>query len=150
MHKITQKLIEAYYDAFNTQNMAALLDILAPDVAHDINKGYREVGREAFARYLDRLNTCYREHIYDIEIMTNEDGSRAATEYTVLGIYLVTDRDRPPATGQTYRLPGGSFFEIEDGKIARVSVTYNTQDWLAQVSFQDSLPPSADQSKLSA
>lgn len=135
MHKTTRRLIEAYYTAFNTQNTPALLDILAEDVVHDINKGHREVGRAAFARYIDRLNTCYREHIYDIEIMTNEDGSRAATEYTVLGIYLVTDNDRPAANGQTYRLPGGSFFEIEDGKITRVSVTYNMQDWLAQVSF---------------
>ncbi|HSX76099.1 MAG TPA: isopropylmalate/homocitrate/citramalate synthase, partial [Shinella sp.] len=33
----------------------------------------------------------------------------------------------------TYRLPAGAFFEIRDGKVARISNTYNLNDWIAQV-----------------
>ena len=65
--------------------------------------------------------------------MANADGSRAAAEYVVHGEYLVGDEGLPPAHGQHYVLPGGAFFEIVDGQIARVTNYYNLEDWLAQV-----------------
>ena len=61
------------------------------------------------------------------------DGSRAAAEYVVLGTYLATDEGLPEAHGQTYRLPGGAFFDICDGKVARVTNYYNLEDRLRQV-----------------
>ena len=48
------------------------------------------------------------------------------------GTYLATDAGLPPARGQTYRLPAGTFFAVRDGRIARVT-TYNLADWSAQV-----------------
>ena len=54
-------------------------------------------------------------------------------EFTVLGTYLNTDEGLPEARGQTYRLPGGAFFELRAGKVARISNYYNLQDWLTQV-----------------
>ena len=45
-----------------------------------------------------------------------------------------TDEGLPPATGQSYVLPGGAFFDIRDDRIARVTNYYNLQDWIAQVS----------------
>jgi steroid delta-isomerase-like uncharacterized protein len=79
------------------------------------------------------MNTSYAEQIVDIEIMVNADGRRAAAEYTVLGTYLKTDDGLPTAAGQTYRLPGGAFFELREGKVARVTNYYNLEDWLRQV-----------------
>jgi steroid delta-isomerase-like uncharacterized protein len=67
-------------------------------------------------------------------IMVSEDGRRAAAEFTVRGSYLKTDEGLPPADGQTYSLPAGTFFEVEDGKITRVTTHYNLNDWIAQVS----------------
>jgi steroid delta-isomerase-like uncharacterized protein len=69
-----------------------------------------------------------------LSIMTNEDGSRAAAEYVVLGTYLEADTGLPPAHGQRYRLAGGAFFEVSDGRVARVTNYYNVGDWLRQVS----------------
>ena len=40
-------LVRAYYDAFNRGDRAAMLDLLAEDVVHDLNQGARETGREA-------------------------------------------------------------------------------------------------------
>ena len=51
----------------------------------------------------------------------------------MLGTYLAADEGLPPAQGQTYRLPAGAFFELRDGKVARVTNYYNLQDWLRQV-----------------
>ena len=49
------------------------------------------------------------------------------------GEYLEAAAGLPPARGQRYELPGGAFFRIRDGRIARVSNYYNLEDWLAQV-----------------
>jgi len=126
-------LIETYYAAFNAGDMPRFLDLLTEDVAHDINQAGREVGREAFARFMQRMNRNYREQIVDITVFASADGHRAAAEFTVLGQYLNTDEGLPEARGQTYRLPAGAFFDLRDGKVARISNYYNLQDWLHQV-----------------
>ena len=100
---------------------------------HDINQGGREQGKKAFAAFLTRMNLCYEEQIVDLAVMVDADGGRAAAEFTVLGKYLASDSGLPPAHGQTYRLPAGAFFEIRDGKVARISNYYNLEDWLKQV-----------------
>lgn len=125
--------IRAYYDAFNAQDMNAFLALLDEDVAHDINQGKRQVGREAFAAFMDHMNRCYRETLTDIVIMQSADGTRGAAEFIVNGTYLATDDGLPEATGQTYRLPAGAFFEVRDGKVARISNYYSLPDWIAQV-----------------
>ncbi len=133
MDPSAQALIAAYYAAFNAGDAPAMLALLTEDVAHDINQGAREVGRDRFAAFLDHMNRCYRERLEDIVIMTTPDGTRGAAEFTVHGEYLVTDAGLPEARGQHYVLPAGAFFAFRDGRIARVSNTYNLQDWLAQV-----------------
>lgn len=133
MSDSARELLQRYYAAFNAQDVDTFLDLLTEDVVHDINQGGREVGREAFRAFMDKMNRSYRERIVDLVILTGPDGSRAAAEFTVLGTYLATDEGLPPARGQTYRLPAGAFFEIREGRVARVSNYYNLQDWLAQV-----------------
>lgn len=128
------ELVLAYYAAFNRGDTAAMIDLLADDVAHDINQGARETGKAAFADFLARMARCYREQLRDIVVMANESGDRAAAEYVVHGEYLADDAGLPPASGQKYALPGGAFFDVRDGLIARVSNYYNLEDWVAQVS----------------
>lgn len=126
-------LVEAYYAAFNTGDRDAMLALLTDDVVHDLNQGTRETGRAAFAAFMQRMDACYRERLEDIVVMASADGRRAAAEYVVHGRYLADDAGLPPATGQTYVLPGGAFFDIVDGRIARVTNYYNLEDWTAQV-----------------
>jgi steroid delta-isomerase-like uncharacterized protein len=127
------ELIHRYYAAFNAGEWNSFFALLTDDVAHDINQGGRETGLAAFHAFIDRMNVSYRERIVDIVISVSQDGRRAAAEYVVLGTYLKTDEGLPEAKGQTYRLPGGAFFDLRDGKVARVSNYYNLQDWLRQV-----------------
>lgn len=129
----SRKLIEQYYAAFNRGDMQQFLNLLTDDVIHDINQGQREVGRDVFAAFMERMNRNYREQLVEMVIMVNADGSRASAEFVVLGEYLKTDEGLPPARGQTYRLPAGAFFDIRDGKVARVTNYYNLNDWIAQV-----------------
>ena len=129
----TASLIQRYYAAFNAADWPAMLDCLSSDVAHDINQGGRETGIGAFKAFLGRMERSYREQLQDIVVMVSADGARAAAEYVVHGEYLADDEGLPPAQGQRYVLPGGAFFEIRDGKLARVSNYYNLNDWIAQV-----------------
>jgi steroid delta-isomerase-like uncharacterized protein len=132
-HDRTTTLILDYYAAFNRGDWAAMLALLTDDVAHDLNQGPRETGRDAFAAFLARMDRSYREQLRDIVVMAAPDGVRAAAEYVVHGEYLIADEGLPPAHGQRYVLPGGAFFDIRDGKIARVTNFYNLEDWIAQV-----------------
>jgi steroid delta-isomerase-like uncharacterized protein len=126
--------VRAYYEAFNAQDMERFFALLTDDVVHDINQGERQVGKQAFATFMDHMNRCYREALSDIVVMANDDGTRAAAEFIVNGEYLATDEGLPEASGQTYRLPAGAFFEICDGKVARVTNYYSLPNWIAQVS----------------
>ncbi|SBS32638.1 SnoaL-like domain protein [Marinomonas aquimarina] len=134
MSQATVQLLQKYYEAFNAQDMDTFLSLLTDDVVHDINQGDREVGKDTFSAFMDRMNKNYKETIVDIVVMSNEAGDRAAVEFTVLGEYLATDEGLPEANGQTYKLPAGAFFDIRDGKVARVTNYYNLGDWIAQVS----------------
>ena len=127
-------LLHAYYDAFNRGDTEGFLTLLAEDVVHDINQGGREVGKEAFRRFLARMNRCYRERIADLVVLTEPSGTRAAAEFTVHGTYLEADEGLPPAHGQRYVLPAGAFFTLRAGQVARIANFYNLPDWIAQVS----------------
>ena len=126
-------VIRAYLDAFNRGDHAGMLALLTDDVAHDINQGGREAGRDAFAGFLARMDRCYRERLEDIVVMATPDDARAAAEFTVHGEYLATDEGLPPARGQRYVLPAGAFYALRDGRISRVTMHYNLADWVAQV-----------------
>lgn len=127
------ELVQAYYAAFNAGDMPAFLELLAEDVVHDINQGERQTGKAAFAAFMEKMNRCYREQLSDLVVMQNPDGSRAAAEFMVNGQYLAGDEGLPSANGQSYVLPAGAFFEIRQGKVARISNYYNLGDWIAQV-----------------
>ncbi len=129
----TRALIESYYSTFNSGDRDALLELLTDDVAHDVNQGGCEVGRDAFRTFLKRMDRCYREQVVNLVVLVNESGDRAAAEFFIDGAYIATDEGLPPASGQTYHLRVGAFFDIRDGKIARVTNHYNLQDWLRMV-----------------
>lgn len=126
--------IARYFAAFNAGDTDTMLDCLDDQIAHHVNEGKIRVGKEKFAEFCAHMSRCYKEELTDMVIFSSEDGSRAAAEFIVNGTYLATDEGLPEAKGQTYRLPGGSFFELKDGKISRVTTYYNLADWIAQVS----------------
>ena len=136
----TTNLITAYYDAFNRGDREAMLSMLTDDVAHDLNQGARETGRDTFRTFLQRMDRCYGEQLRDIVVMVSADGLRAGAEYVVHGEYKVTDERLPEARGQRYVLPGGAFFDVVEvdgeSRIARVTNYYNLEDWIRQVMRQ--------------
>lgn len=128
------QVIEDYFAAFNRGDVAGMLECLTEDVAHHVNEGQIRSGKEQFAAFCSHMNRCYDENLTDMVIFSTPDGRRAAAEYTVNGRYLMTDDGLPEARGQAYCLPAGSFFDLQDGRIARITTYYNLADWVRQVS----------------
>ncbi|MEK0164397.1 ketosteroid isomerase-related protein [Phaeobacter sp. JH20_36] len=128
------RTVTRYFEAFNAKDTEAMLSCLSDDVAHHVNEGKIRTGKALFAEFCAHMSRCYDENLTDMVIFDNEDGTRAAAEYIVNGVYLETDAGLPEAHRQSYRLPAGSFFDLKDGKIIRVTTYYNLADWTAQVS----------------
>ncbi len=129
----TIALINRYYDAFNRGDAEGMLACVSDDVIHDVNQGGRRKGKEAFREFCRHMERCYKEQLDNITVMATADGARAAAEFNVRGTYLATEEGLPPAHGQTYGLPAGTFFEVRSGRISRVTTYYNLTDWLLQV-----------------
>lgn len=126
--------VRDYFDAFNKGDVPGMLACLSDDVEHYVNEGQVRQGKELFKSFCEHMNRCYREELTEIVIFEAERGTRAAAEFVVNGTYLETDEGLPEATGQTYCLPAGSFFSLEEGLITRVVTYYNLADWKRQVS----------------
>ena len=129
----TVALIGRYYDAFNRGDIEGMLACVADDLIHDVNQGERRQGKERFHAFCARMAHHYRERLEGIQIMSNDDGSRAAAEFNVRGEYLQSEDGLPQARGQKYMLPAGAFIAVKNGQIARVTTYYNLTDWIMQV-----------------
>ena len=130
----TEALVTRYFACFNAGDREGMIACLAPDVRHDVNEGDSRIGHEKFRAFMQHMDRCYRESLTGITVMSNPEGSRAAAEFVVNGEYIATDDGLPPARGQAYVLPGGSFFEVSGGRITRLTTYYNLKKWIALVS----------------
>ena len=134
MQQKTIQLIERYYDAFNQKDMDTFFSLLDDNIIHDINQDNRYVGKEEFKKFMALMHHCYQEQFAIIEIMVNADGSHAAAEFMMDGIYLATEPGFPEAKKQLYSLPAGTFFTIAGEKITRITTYYNVNEWLQLIS----------------
>lgn len=130
----TEALILRYYAAFNAADPAGMLACVSDDVEHRVNEGAVRHGRALFAEFCAHMGVSYRETLRDIVVFATDTGTRAAAEFVVHGEYLQTDPGLPAARGQRYILPAGAFFDVRDGRIARITTFYNLSDWVRQVS----------------
>lgn len=133
--KMSREVIQSYFEAFNAGDVEGMLALVTDDVEHHVNQGNIRHGKASFAEFLTEMNRAYSEQAEDLVIFVNEDGTRAAAEFTIHGTYKATQEGLPLAAGQTYVLSAGSFFTLtlKEGRITRVSTCYNLTDWLRQV-----------------
>lgn len=117
-----RQLVLRYFDAINNQELDALKLLTSEGVLHDVQASDRRVGQQDLVDYFREAYARCREHVFDIAVMVSVDGSRAAAEFTVLGIPLSGGESNAAfGTGQTCRLHGGTFFEMRGDRIVRIS-----------------------------
>lgn len=129
----TRAVIERFLQALAAGDHEAALACLHDDVARDVEGGGREIGREKFRWFLGLSARQFREAVSDIAVMTDEGGVRAAAEFTLRGTYLEAPEGWPRASGQSYSLPAGMFFEIDDGLISRATFYRDVARWQAEL-----------------
>lgn len=131
--RVAAALVREYCDALNDGDIDKLLQLVTDDVVHDVNQGERRQGRDKLKAFHARMAHHYSDKLVDAAVMVARNGERAAAEYNIKGTYKETEQGLPPASQQTYGLPGGTFFAIRDGKISRISTYFNMTDWLTQI-----------------
>lgn len=127
------EIVKKYFLAFNEGRTKDMLALLHPEVQHDRNQGPTVVGLEAFTQFMNHMDACYKEELKNMNYFVAESGNKVSVEFDVHGTYLKTDGSLPPARGQKYVVPAGSFLEIKDGKIKRVTTYYNLPQWIEAV-----------------
>lgn len=126
-------LIERYFAALNASDHDGMLGCVTEDVVHDTSERGREIGKDKFRWLLGMRARHFREQVSDIAVMIGEGGGRAAAEFTLRGTYLSTLPGLPEANGQTYSVPAGAFFEIDDDLLSRVTKYIDLDDWKTQL-----------------
>jgi steroid delta-isomerase-like uncharacterized protein len=129
----TNALVLRFCAAYSRGDVDGMLDCVADDVMHEVNQGERQTGKAAFRAYLQQHVRSYREEWRDIVVMSVDDGTRAAAEFSVHGTYQNAAPGLPAAQGQRYVLTAGVFFAINQGKIARITPYYNQFDRQTQI-----------------
>lgn len=130
----TENLIQAYLDAANKGDNAAILALMDEDIAFDVNQSTRQIGKDNLKLFLATKTAHSKEQLADAVIFSSEDGSRAAAEFTWKGSYIATIEGFPKANGQRFSMMGGLFFEVEDGKFTRITSHRDMNEWKRQIS----------------
>lgn len=131
--KAMRDLIDRFFAALEAHEGPALESLLAPDIVYDPAHGGRTVGRDAFRRAMAEQASSLAAVFADRALMVAAEGHRAAVECTMRGVYRRSLDGLPEARGQSFSLPAGVFFELENGRIARVSIFVRERDWLQQL-----------------
>lgn len=126
-------IIESYYDAFNHGDAERILGLLDEHVLHEPCQAAPRQGIGAYREFLERRNRCYKERAIEPCILYSPGEIRVSAEFMLEGKYIKTDENFPPARGQHYLLRVGAFFEIGGNRITRISVHYNLNDWIDQI-----------------
>jgi len=127
------EIVKKYYEAFNRKDINAILTLCKDDVINDPNQGDSQAGKEKLKTFLETAWAHFEETVHDLELMTNTDQSKIATEYLVKGKYYNSKPGLFPAKNQHYDIICTAIFTIQDGKIARITRYYNTKKWLDMV-----------------
>jgi steroid delta-isomerase-like uncharacterized protein len=130
----TESIVKAYLDAANRDDSAAILAMMHEDVAFDVNQSMRQIGLDNLRLLLATKSAHCKEQLADAVIFSSEDGSRGAAEFTWKGTYIATIEGFPQANGQRFSMQAGLFFEVEDGKITRITSHRDMREWVRQIS----------------
>lgn len=130
----SSEIVKKYFDCFNLGDREGMFSLVSENITHDINQGETRTGINLFKEFMKHMDHCYKENLQNIVVMSSpENPNRVSAEFTVVGQYLKTDKGLPEAKNQKYSVPAGSFFELADGKIKRVTTYYNLPLWIKAV-----------------
>ncbi len=132
-----EKIVENFYDYFNSSQLEKLYTLISDDITHEINYGGIEKGKAKFIEHIVLTKKHFDEKLYDFIFMTSKDDKSVTTRFKVKGKYIYTDPAFVPAKGQTYELTVMNYFEIEHGKIIAGRCWFDESEFEQQIKNQE-------------
>lgn len=129
-----QRAVNAYYEAYNKQDIEGQIALMSPSFEHFTNAGKTESGVDAYRKYTKEVYSDVKEEVYQMHVLVGQNPSQIAVQSRAKGEYLKIDKNNPKAQPKKYDIPLAEFFEITSGKITKLSSYYNELEWKNQVS----------------
>jgi steroid delta-isomerase-like uncharacterized protein len=116
-----ETIVQAYVDAWNKHDSAAIDTLLAPNAIHeDFAQNFRGQGSAEIVQFMRRTVTSEPDFKWQV---TNsfEEGRYVAIEWTWTATYTGSDPTGKPITNRRISGRGASVAELENRKIKRFS-----------------------------
>jgi steroid delta-isomerase-like uncharacterized protein len=124
-------IVQAFAEAFNRQDVDALLDCFTEHASYVDTFFGEHAGRAGLRAMFERMFREGREYTWSMDEVV-ESERWAAAEWTFS--YVVTDA-LPRSAGRKVRFRGMSLFELDGGKIAAYREYFDTGVALLQLGF---------------
>lgn len=119
-----------YIAAFNAQDYAALVEHYDPDVLLVIGNGTEMRGRQAIVDFYREVNAKTRREIRILDVFSDGTTVAAEIESEFLAIEDAPDfSSGPMAKGDRLYLNSFAFYDIRDGRYARVRAAVFRREW---------------------
>ncbi len=126
-------IIENYYQSFNQGKLDQMLELVADNVIHEVNESQTQNGKLLFKEFLNIMDEDYQEQVKNLVVFSSSTPDRFSAEFNIDGIYKKSQKGLPQAKNQKYFIRVGAFFEIQSGKITRITNYYNLKNWIQAV-----------------
>lgn len=125
-----------FFKAFETNDRAALKEVLAPDLVAHHPGAPEPLDRESLMQTISAFKEAFSDQTYTIKDQIAKDG-KVATRSTWRATHSGDFQGIPP-TGKEVKLSGLTIERIEDGKIVERWLTYDRMELMEQLGL---VPP---------
>jgi steroid delta-isomerase-like uncharacterized protein len=141
METVNRAFFDAYLDAWNAHDAAAVARHMADDAIYeDVALGRVLHGPSEIASFVEAATRSSSDFRFEsVSLFTV--GNDYANEWVMLG---TNDRERPgaPATGRSFRVRGASIGRLDtSGRIVENRDYYNLAELVNQLGIQGAAPP---------
>ena len=126
---------QASFDAWNRHEADAILALYTDGGTYSAPRAGKELTGKAIANYAKALSTAYPDFSIEIISIGDTGGGLVATQWVFHGTHTGPYFDGTPPTGRTLTLPGGTFTQVENGKIRYERVYMDRQTVTEQLGF---------------
>lgn len=130
--KTATEAVKTYFDAWDSHDVDAILDSLAPDGTYSDPVGGENLSGQAYADYANSLFTAFPDLKLELISNTVASNGMVAAPWLLFGTHKGPVGDLQP-TNRAITLPGCDFITVEDGKVKKVRGYFDPEYLFAQL-----------------
>ena len=125
-------IVRRFYEAFGENDLAALKDVLAPDVEQYGHSATTPQNREEILQGIRMWNEAFSDSFYTIEEQLAE-GDKVATRVGFRSTHSLGEFMGLPPSGKQITVKGMSIERIKDGQIVERRISYDQMGIMQQL-----------------